>query len=163
MDSPSSLIKDGRSQKMFELLIQSSTKIYPIMIGLDLIKDLQERDAVVIADSNLDHNKIVFGDRVIRIEANERNKNLATCEFVIQEMKRLACNRDTVVIAMGGGFIQDVATLASALYMRGISWIFVPTTLMAMMDSCIGGKSSINVGLSKNLIGNFYPPKENCC
>lgn len=145
---------------MFELSIESSTRSYPITIGVGTVKALKTDDSVIIADSKLDRISKLFGDRVIHVEAVEANKNLNTCESVIEQMKAMGCNRDTVVVAVGGGFVQDIATLVSALYMRGISWTYVPTTLMAMMDSCIGGKSSINVGEAKNLIGNFYPPME---
>jgi 3-dehydroquinate synthase len=61
---------------------------------------------------------------------------------------------------IGGGYAQDIGTLVASLYMRGVKWIYIPTTLAAMGDSCIGGKSSINAGDVKNLVGNFYPPKE---
>ncbi len=145
---------------MSELSIQSSTRSYTITIGVGTLEALKMQDSVIIADSKLHHVSKQYGDRVIKIEAIEANKNLATCESVIQQMKAMGCNRDSVVVAIGGGFVQDIATLVSALYMRGISWKYVPTTLMAMMDSCIGGKSSINVGGAKNLIGNFYPPTE---
>lgn len=145
---------------MFELSIESSTRSYPITIGVGTVETLKMQDSVIIADSKLDRISTLFGYRVIQVEATEAKKNLSTCESVIQQMKALGCNRDSVVVAIGGGFVQDIATLASALYMRGISWTYVPTTLMAMMDSCIGGKSSINVGEAKNLIGNFYPPME---
>jgi 3-dehydroquinate synthase len=160
MDNPSSSIEDGRSLEMFELSIQSSTRSYPISIGVRAIEALRNEETVVIADSKLDHVSKLFGNRVIKVEASEAHKNLATCESVIQQMKTLGCNRDTTVVAIGGGFVQDIATLVSALYMRGVSWTYIPTTLMAMMDSCIGGKSSINVANAKNLIGNFYPPME---
>jgi 3-dehydroquinate synthase len=73
-------------------------------------------------------------------------------------MKQLGANRDSSLIAVGGGVIQDIATLSASLYMRGITWKFVPTTKMAQLDSCIGGKSSINLSGVKNLIGNIYPP-----
>lgn len=155
-----SSIMDGRLLEMFELSIQSATRSYPITIGVDTLEALKNSDSIIIADKKLDHVSKLFGDRVIKVEAVEANKNLATCESVIEQMKALGCNRDSLVVAIGGGFVQDIATLVSALYMRGISWTYVPTTLMAMMDSCIGGKSSINVGAAKNLIGNFYPPAE---
>lgn len=145
---------------MFELSIQSSARTYPILIGNGALSNLRGRDVVIIVDSKLGHIAKEVGTSIIEIEASEDRKNLATCELVIEQMKSLGCNRDTIVVAIGGGFVQDIATLVCALYMRGISWTYVPTTLMAMMDSCIGGKSSINVGSSKNLIGNFYPPVE---
>ena len=62
--------------------------------------------------------------------------------------------------AIGGGVIQDIATFSASIYMRGVSWTYYPTTLLGMVDSCIGGKSSINVGKYKNIAGNFYPPNQ---
>lgn len=96
--------------------------------------------------------------KTFSINSNEGNKNLMTVENIIKFFKEQGVVRDDKILAIGGGFIQDISTLASSLYMRGISWIFIPTTLTAMIDSCIGGKSSLNVGSQKNLIGNFWPP-----
>ena len=62
------------------------------------------------------------------------------------------------VIALGGGIVQDLGTMAASVYMRGVRWAYAPTTLMSMADSCIGGKSSLNVSGVKNLAGNIYPP-----
>lgn len=160
MVSPSSLMVDGRLPEMFELTIQSSTRSYPITIGSGAIENLKGRDFIILADANLVDVAKRIGSKVIELSASEEQKTLATCEGVISQLKELGANRDTLILAIGGGFVQDIATLVSALYMRGISWIYIPTTLMSMMDSCIGGKSSINVGSAKNLIGNFYPPME---
>lgn len=66
--------------------------------------------------------------------------------------------RNTKLIAIGGGIVQDVATFCASVFMRGLSWSYFPTTLLGMVDSCIGGKSSINVGEYKNLAGTFHPP-----
>lgn len=145
---------------MFELTIQSSTRSYPITIGSGAIESLRGRDCIILADANLMDIAKRIGSKVITLSASEEKKTLTTCESVISQLKELGANRDTVILAIGGGYIQDIATLVSALYMRGISWIYIPTTLMSMMDSCIGGKSSINVEGAKNLIGNFYPPAE---
>ncbi|MDP1720717.1 MAG: 3-dehydroquinate synthase family protein [Candidatus Nanopelagicaceae bacterium] len=145
---------------MFELTVQSSTRTYPITIGPGAIESLKDRDFIILADTNLVDAAKRIGSKVIELSVSEETKTLATCEDVISQLKALGANRDTVILAIGGGYIQDIATLVSALYMRGVSWIYVPTTLMSMMDSCIGGKSSINVGSAKNLIGNFYPPME---
>ena len=151
---------DGRSHEMFELTIQSSTRSYPIIIESGAIESLKDRDSLILADINLSTIARSLGKEVIDLAASEEKKTLGTCESVLSQLKELGANRDTVLLAIGGGYIQDIATLASSLYMRGISWIYVPTTLMAMMDACIGGKSSINVGSAKNLVGNFYPPTE---
>jgi 3-dehydroquinate synthase len=64
------------------------------------------------------------------------------------------------VIAIGGGIVQDIAAFSASILYRGVEWIFVPTTLLAQADSCIGSKTSINLGDKKNLIGNFYPPAQ---
>jgi len=70
----------------------------------------------------------------------------------------MMANRGTHVVAIGGGVIQDIATFVCSVYMRGVRWSYMPTTMLGMADSCIGGKSSINVGGLKNLVGNIYPP-----
>jgi 3-dehydroquinate synthase len=75
-------------------------------------------------------------------------------------MRRRGANRQTELVAIGGGIVQDVAAFVASVFMRGIAWRYVPTTVLAMADSCIGGKSSINVGPYKNLVGTFHPPVE---
>ena len=71
---------------------------------------------------------------------------------MIKRMRELGANRETHVYAIGGGVVQDIATFVNSIYMRGIAWSYMPTTLLSMVDSCIGGKSSINVHSYKNLI-----------
>jgi len=67
--------------------------------------------------------------------------------------------KENELVVIGGGFLQDIGTLVASLYTQGVNWSYVPTTLAPMGDSCIGGKSSINAGNVKNLVGNFYPPR----
>ena len=99
-------------------------------------------------------------ENCIFITANEANKTLASAEEVMIKLSAKAMTKDNVLVVIGGGYLQDIGTLVASLYMRGVKWIYIPTTLAAMGDSCIGGKSSINAGDVKNLVGNFYPPKE---
>jgi len=94
------------------------------------------------------------------VEAIESCKNLYTVELAIRAMVDNQVNRTSHLVVIGGGLIQDLGTLIASLYMRGIEWTYVPTTLMSMVDSCIGGKSSINVADYKNIVGNIYPPQE---
>jgi len=96
--------------------------------------------------------------KTIAIDATEQTKTLETVASVIEQLRNLGANRDSHLIAVGGGIIQDVATFVASSYMRGISWSYYPSTMLGMCDSCIGGKSSINVGQYKNIAGNFYPP-----
>jgi 3-dehydroquinate synthase len=95
---------------------------------------------------------------VIWIEATEQAKSLAQTLPVFVSIKEAGLGRSSRITAIGGGVIQDVATFVASLYMRGIRWSYVPTTFLGMADSCLGGKSSINVSTYKNLIGNFHPP-----
>jgi len=96
----------------------------------------------------------------ITMPATEESKTLETVGSVIEKLRTLGASRDSHLVAIGGGVIQDVATFSASTYMRGIPWTYYPTTLLGMVDSCIGGKSSINVGQYKNIAGNFYPPEK---
>jgi 3-dehydroquinate synthase len=100
------------------------------------------------------------GVEAITLESAETVKSLDAMPAVITEMRRRGANRQTELVAIGGGIVQDVAAFAASVFMRGIAWKYVPTTVLAMSDSCIGGKSSINVGPYKNLVGTFHPPTE---
>ena len=95
---------------------------------------------------------------VIWIEATEEAKALQETLPLFVAMKQAGLGRSSRIAAIGGGVVQDIATFVASLFMRGIPWSYVPTTFLGMADSCLGGKSSINVGPYKNLIGNFHPP-----
>jgi 3-dehydroquinate synthase len=95
---------------------------------------------------------------VVFVEAEEKRKNLFEVDRILGEFSANGLTRGGSVMALGGGVVQDLATFAASVYMRGIQWTYAPTTLMAMADSCIGGKSSLNVSGAKNLAGNIYPP-----
>lgn len=149
-------MEDGRFQKMSEILIQSSQISYPIIFDRQPITNSSQ--VFYLIDSKISDEVIRGLENKFVIEANEKNKNLGTCEEIIQKMAKMRITKNHKLIAIGGGFIQDLATMVASIYMRGIPWEFYPSTLAAMGDSCIGGKSSINSGNFKNLIGNFYPP-----
>lgn len=97
-------------------------------------------------------------NKCLYITAKESNKTLSSVESIMVYLSDNGMTKNSNLVVIGGGFLQDVGTLVASLYMRGVSWIYVPTTLASMGDSCIGGKSSINAGSIKNLVGNFYPP-----
>jgi 3-dehydroquinate synthase len=92
-------------------------------------------------------------------KALETTKSLDVAPALIEQVRRAGANRQTHFVAVGGGVIQDLTAFAASIYMRGISWSYVPTTILGMVDSCIGGKSSINVGPYKNIVGTFHPPQ----
>lgn len=97
---------------------------------------------------------------LISFPAGEKSKTRKTKEKLEDEMIKRALGRDTCIIALGGGVVGDVAGFVAATYMRGIPYIQVPTTLLAMVDSSIGGKVAVDTGHAKNVIGAFYQPKK---
>jgi len=142
--------------------IQSSSKTYQVAIQDNLLtKPLFEtsNDVIIIDTHVLDLYPVLQAKHLIAIPALESSKTLDTASYVIEQLRLQGVNRKSHLIAIGGGIIQDIATLVASLYMRGIAWSYYPTTLLGMVDSCIGGKSSINVGQYKNIAGNFYPPQ----
>jgi 3-dehydroquinate synthase len=96
---------------------------------------------------------------IFEILPAEGKKNLDSVQLLLEKFASVGLNRKSRVICIGGGVLQDLCTLVCSLYMRGIDWDFVPSTLQAMGDSCVGGKSSVNLGTRKNVIGNYFPPK----
>ena len=95
----------------------------------------------------------------IRLADGETHKNADTWLFLQGELLKLRCDRHTILLALGGGVIGDLVGFVAATYMRGISFIQVPTTLLAQVDSSVGGKTGINHPLGKNMIGAFHQPK----
>jgi 3-dehydroquinate synthase len=94
---------------------------------------------------------VLFDDR-------ESAKGLATVEGISRELSRAGADRGAVLVAVGGGVVGDVVGFAAASYLRGVRLIHVPTTLVAQVDSAIGGKTGVNLPEGKNLVGAFYPP-----
>jgi 3-dehydroquinate synthase len=141
-----------------EFTVQSSLGDYSIRVAVGAVADIG--DARVALVDPVVADRVTFpAERIVLVEGSEDAKTLSACEGVLAAMQRAGLARGDSVVAIGGGVIQDVATLTTSLYMRGVEWTYVPTTLMAMGDSCIGGKSSINAGGVKNLVGNFHPPR----
>ena len=94
-----------------------------------------------------------------RLKADENMKNISTAEKIYSKLLKNKFGRDTLIIAVGGGITGDVAGFAAATYMRGVQLVHIPTTLLAAVDSSIGGKTGVNFGGAKNIIGSFYQPK----
>jgi len=151
----------GHMSEQFEIEVKSSQFSY--YIGTDFQKlQISGKRNVLIVDANVRERSLeLFSQQEFFIEVivNEEEKTLDTVKTILSSLAGFGITRGDQIIAVGGGALQDLVTLAASIYMRGIDWHFVPTTLMSMLDSCIGGKSSINLGEYKNLIGNFYPPK----
>jgi 3-dehydroquinate synthase len=94
------------------------------------------------------------------VEANEHAKSFERLGDIYAWLLERGFRRDCTLLVVGGGVLQDIGCFVASTLMRGIRWLFVPTTLLAQCDSCIGSKSSINFGAFKNQLGTFYPPTE---
>jgi 3-dehydroquinate synthase len=97
---------------------------------------------------------------VITVEISEEKKSLETVQDLYEQMMSRSAKKNLTVVSIGGGIIQDITGFMTSTLYRGVNWIFVPTTLLAQADSCIGSKTSLNFRHYKNSIGTFYPPKE---
>lgn len=103
---------------------------------------------------------LLGGPSVLLLEATENNKSLERLPGFVQHLLERGLRRDQRLVAIGGGIIQDITCFLAATLLRGIDWLFLPTTLLAQCDSCMGSKSSINCGDTKNILGTFTPPRE---
>jgi 3-dehydroquinate synthase len=143
--------------------INSSIKSYQVEILANRLHQglaRPDQSFVLIDEYLIELYPYISTENDIEIPANEESKTLDTVGSVIENLRTLGAGRDSHLVAIGGGVIQDVATFSASTYMRGIPWTYYPTTLLGMVDSCVGGKSSINVGQYKNIAGNFYPPEK---
>ena len=100
---------------------------------------------------------------VVRVRAGERNKDAANVARIYDGLLAAGCDRESVVIAFGGGIVGDLAGFAAATFYRGLRWVQVPTTLLAQVDASIGGKTGYNLPEGKNLVGAFHPPAAVLC
>jgi 3-dehydroquinate synthase len=149
---------------------------YEVLLGKDILGNLSEefeklslyKNVFVIIDGNVKskhHNYVEESFRGLEVsgyyefESLESHKTFNSVQDVFKCMLDAGLSRDSVVIAIGGGIVGDVAGFISATYMRGVQYVQVPTTLLAAVDSSVGGKTGINFHDTKNVIGAFYQPK----
>ncbi|MEO8162360.1 MAG: iron-containing alcohol dehydrogenase [Ilumatobacteraceae bacterium] len=132
---------------------------------IDTTQPLFEGDAHVIIDANVariyksELNFILSNPKTITIEATENAKTLKQVIPIIELLVHNRIRRNHQLVAIGGGVIQDITCFIASILLRGVDWHFIPTTLLAQADSCIGSKSSINLESTKNIVGTFYPPR----
>lgn len=141
--------------------ITSKNKIYHVLFNNNLTHDdYRSFGTHFLIDKNvLSHIDDELPNSVI-IEATEEQKQYDNIGWIIEEFLNLRLKKDSHLVVIGGGVTQDIGCWISSVFMRGIEWSFVPTTLLSQADSCIGSKSSINFNNSKNLLGTFYPPTQ---
>ena len=157
---------------MDRITVTAAAGAYPVLIGSDTIESLgKEMDAATLGKRRI----LVSSERVwdfhgarfrrigadktpILIEDGERYKNLNTVARILDALVKAQADRSTVIVAVGGGVIGDMVGFSAATYLRGLPVVHVPTTLLAQVDSAIGGKTGVNHPLGKNLIGSFHAP-----
>src|SRR5215203_1290984 len=115
---------------------------------------------IFITDENVfaAHEKQLNNRDVIVLKAGEKYKNQPTVDSIIEQLIEMEADRNTVLIGVGGGVVTDLTGYVASVYMRGIAFGFVPTSLLAMVDASIGGKNGIDVGVYKNMVGIIRQP-----
>lgn len=126
-------------------------------------------DILLIIDSNVNkyYNQLITSSfngyqgkvKNIYIHSSEKNKSYSTLQKIHNYLIKHNFGRDSIIVAIGGGIIGDIAGFAASTYMRGIKFVQIPTTLLASVDSSVGGKTGINFINTKNVIGSFYQPR----
>jgi 3-dehydroquinate synthase len=148
------------------MIIKSSLKEYEVSFSsnFSFIENLWSlENRFVVIDSNVlelykkQFSHIVTGPGMV-FHSIERNKTAKKVLELAEAIMELPSKRNTTLISIGGGIVQDVTGFAASILYRGIKWVFVPTTLLAQADSCIGSKTSLNHAGNKNLLGTFFPP-----
>jgi 3-dehydroquinate synthase len=138
----------------------SSTDYY-FAYGISHLKEfVDQRNSVIITDENVfaNHQKRLKNWKVIVLPPGEEQKTQATVDSLIAQLIMMEADRKTTLIGVGGGVITDITGYAASVYMRGIKFGFIPTTLLSMVDASIGGKNGIDVGIYKNLVGTIRQP-----
>ena len=155
------------------LNVRLGARSYPIVIGSGLLdggfdlSDYAGGDCLVVSNETvaplyLDRLLPGLGDRKvdsIALPDGEAYKTVPTLQRILDTLVEARAGRDTTVVALGGGVVGDVAGFAAACYMRGVGFVQVPTTLLAQVDSSVGGKTGVNHDKGKNLIGAFHQPR----
>ncbi len=164
------------SDKDIACLVETATQSYPIFVGYGLLDKLGEKmkqaalsgTATIISDENVFS---LYGSKVARIlkdagfavnsfivPPGEETKNMDYAIKIYDFLVGHRAERDDIIIALGGGMVGDLAGFVAATFLRGMFWVQVPTSLVAMVDASIGGKVGVNHPEGKNLIGAFYQP-----
>jgi len=160
--------------QVHQLRVELGARGYPIWIGAGLLDDparwrdvIGGRHVLIVSDENVapryagkiaealsakNATQLIF-------PSGEAHKTLASCASIFDALAAMGASRDATIIALGGGVIGDMAGFAAACWMRGIAFVQMPTTLLAMVDSSVGGKTAVDLPQGKNLVGAFHQPR----
>ncbi|MGB9711568.1 MAG: 3-dehydroquinate synthase [Dissulfurimicrobium hydrothermale] len=161
----------------YKVNVPLGERAYKILIGPGLLSDaagllkpyVQSGRCIIVTDTNVEGyigrdlthllRQAGLDAELISFEAGEASKRMDTVVELARKMVALKADRDTVLIALGGGVVGDVAGFLASIYMRGIAFVQAPTTLLAQVDSSVGGKTGVDLPEGKNLLGTFYQPR----
>ena len=167
------------NQEIVKVKLQERS--YDILIGDNIINNLAKNlqkignfsKVFIITDTNvakfhLDQvsailNKANIEHKNIIVDAGEKTKDFQNLHNICEKILSCQIDRDSLLIALGGGVIGDLCGFIASILLRGVNFIQIPTTLLAAVDSSVGGKTAINSKFGKNLIGSFYQPKMVLC
>jgi 3-dehydroquinate synthase len=160
---------------MISVTARTKNKSYDIHIGENILSQINRMDKILSADrfALFVSARIIdlYGDMIKKafsqysnfdifgMRDGEKNKNFGYAEKFLEKMLKKGYTRKSAVIGIGGGVVGDFAGFIASVYMRGIPVIHIPTTLLAMVDSCIGGKTAVNLSQGKNIVGAFHQPE----
>lgn len=152
-----------------QINITSHKGIYSVFFDTQLLNKLKtftNSETHFLVDSNVARlyptqlQEILRHKNTVLIEAKENNKSLENIIPIFESLVANKVRRSHHLVAVGGGIIQDITCFIASTLLRGLPWRFIPTTLLSQADSCIGSKSSINLGSTKNILGTYNPPNE---
>ena len=161
--------------KKIKLNIKTKSKIYPIIIGKNIItqtsrilksNSINFEKTLIVVDTKIPKQKlsilkknIISKKKIVHFfNASEKNKNLKSVNLILNKLFKFNFNRNDCIISFGGGIVGDVSGFAASIFKRGLKFVNIPTTLLAQIDSSIGGKTGVNNKYGKNLIGSFMQP-----
>ncbi len=160
-----------------EITVKLGDRSYPIHLCHDQLKEIgpflhditPPSTCAVLSDENVAplYSEVVmdslrdsgYTPHLITIPPGEQQKNLRTFEDLCRHLVERGLDRNSVLLALGGGVVGDIGGFVASAYMRGIDYIQIPTTLLAQVDSSVGGKTAVNLPQGKNLVGSFYQPR----
>lgn len=158
---------------VIQVSLKSAQKTYPILIDPNLFQEahicasyIRHRQVALLTNPVVAQfclplfkkNLEAFNWKLISIPEGEQHKSLATVEQIFKQLVQHGFDKSVTLIALGGGVVGDMAGFVASCYLRGVSYLQVPTTLLAQVDAALGGKTGVNY-LGKNLIGTFYHPE----
>lgn len=154
---------------MTKMTINLGERSYPILIGKGLLSSAKELlnisgKALILTDSGVPRQyaeavlESLGGGRIYTVPEGESSKSLSVLECVLTAAADMRLSRKDAIVAVGGGVVGDLGGFAAAVYMRGIKFYNIPTTMLSMVDSSIGGKTAVNLGGAKNIVGAFHQP-----